>query len=51
MAKMEKSFGLRMPTEVKEWARHQAEKEDRSINSMIVRILRERMDQDEGASA
>ncbi len=51
MAKMEKSFGLRMPADVKEWTRRQAEKEDRSINSMIVRILRERMEQEAGASA
>jgi len=50
MVKMEKSFGLRLPTDVKEWARRQAEKEDRSINSMIVRILKERMDQESEAA-
>lgn len=37
-------FGLRMPDDIKEWARLRAEEEDRSMNSMIVRILKEQME-------
>ncbi|WP_300585227.1 Arc family DNA-binding protein [Marivita sp.] len=43
-------FGLRMPDEIKEWAKRRAKEEDRSMNSMIVRILKERMEQESEAA-
>lgn len=42
---------LRLPEDIKDWARKKAKDNDRSMNSMIVRILRERMEQEAGASA
>ena len=43
MQKMEKSFGLRLPAKVKEWARQEADKQDRSLNSLVVQIMRQSM--------
>lgn len=37
-------FGLRMPEELKQRVQAEAQAEDRSVNSFIVRTLREAMD-------
>lgn len=42
-----KPFGLRMPPEVKAWIESQAEKEERSQNWLLVKIIKREMDRDE----
>lgn len=39
-------FGLRMPSDVREWIRQTAEQNDRSQNYEIVRAIRERMERE-----
>ncbi len=38
-------FQLRLPADVKSWLELDAERSDRSMNSQVVAILRERMNQ------
>lgn len=38
-------FQLRLPADVKAWLEHDAQRNDRSMNSQVVAILRERMNQ------
>lgn len=38
-------FQLRLPADVKNWLELDAERSDRSMNSQVVAILRERMNQ------
>lgn len=38
-------FQLRLPSDVKSWLELDAERSDRSMNSQVVAILRERMNQ------
>jgi len=38
-------FQLRLPADVKTWLEHDAQRNDRSMNSQVVAILRERMNQ------
>ena len=38
-------FQLRMPADVKNWLELDAQRSDRSMNSQVVAILRERMNQ------
>jgi len=50
MQKMEKSFGLRLPAEVKDWAKQEADKQDRSVNSLVVQIMRQSMKKSQEAA-
>lgn len=38
-------FQLKLPPDVKEWLKQDAERNDRSMNGQVVAILRERMNQ------
>lgn len=44
-------FGLRMPDELKEWTKRKAHEDGRSVNNLIVQILREKMAAGEGRQA
>lgn len=44
-------FGLRVPAEVMDWVRRKAEQQERSMNWVINRVLREAKDVDEQKEA
>ena len=44
-------FQLRLPADVKNWLEFDAKRSDRSMNSQVVAILRERMNQQAMAGA
>ncbi|MGH1374509.1 MAG: Arc family DNA-binding protein [Cellvibrionaceae bacterium] len=48
MKKNEEQFNVRVPKELKEWVRQQAEKEDRSMNYIAVRIMQKGREIEEG---
>ena len=43
MAKPQEQMIIRVPAEVKEWVEHKAQSEDRSMNRVILRALRQAM--------
>lgn len=51
MSRQTTPFGLRMPDELREAVAAKARQEDRSMNSLIVRILRGAVESSNSASA
>jgi len=47
MAKAEGQFKVRLPEELKDWLKQQAEKEDRSMNYIAVRIMQKGRESEE----
>lgn len=46
-----KPFGLRIPSEIKEWAIEQAKKDRMSLNSWLLRMLDEKREAQHGKTA
>ncbi|WP_104492731.1 Arc family DNA-binding protein [Paracoccus denitrificans] len=42
----EPPFGLRLPKELKKWVKMRAEMEDRSMNNLLINLIRQAMERE-----
>lgn len=49
-AEREAPFGLRLPPDLKVWVKVKAKVEDRSMNNLLVTLIRQAMEQDDAKS-